>query len=297
MRLGTLFALVMVAFGVGFAIDQFALERPPRTFGLAASGVLAQHGDYDLYGADSEWHDSSYSYFQGREPLYSEQYYYGPYELAPSPHYNYDYEPGYLEPNVVYVRPDPWYVHTFPGIGRVAQHIIPGQMNRVLVTAPALSLAPQPSCWIAANPMQVSYGGTSVLSWSSFNASRAMLTNIGSVPSTGSYTLRNLTTTQMYTLQVSGAGGSNVCYTRVTVAAPKPSPSCVISVFPSAIARGSSAALSWGSFNAAVATLGGVGVVPLQGGITVSPLYSTDYTLIVSSGEQSKTCTTQLTVQ
>ena len=335
----TLSILVVAAFGVGFVLDQYSLEHgnvAARTALLAASGVLAQNDAYygsdnTYYGSDnnyysqdfysspqdttynsypdqytetpqpsrSSYYDSSYnSYYDNSYQPYNSYNSYNSYD----PYYNsYYYPTSYYD--TIYMTPSPWYVQTFPGIGRLAQYIIPGQINPtpVHVTAPSPAprpvANPQPSCWISADPTQVVNGGTSVLSWSSFNATRATLSDLGDVSVTGERTLHGLTATQTYTLQIFGAGGSNICYTRVNVAAIGPTPSCVISVFPSTISRGSSASLSWGSMNASVATLGGVGSVELQGGRSVFPAYSSDYTLTVSSSGKQSSCTTHLTVQ
>lgn len=292
--------LAVVAFGVGFAIDQVALEghiAPAITAKVVPAAMLAQAGTW--YNEDG----SISAYQTPYEPAssYNGYGYYGYYESGYQSYYQ-SYYQGYYEPyyGTVYVTPTPWYVTAFPGIGQMAQQIIPGQSNPIRVTAPTPTPVknPQPTCWISANPTQVTAGGSSALSWSSFNATRATLSDVGDVALTGSQTVRNISSTQNFTLQVSGAGGSNICYTRVNVTDAGPPPSCVISVFPSAISRGQSASLSWGSLNATVATLGGVGVVELQGGRSVFPAYSSDYSLTVgdASGRQN-TCTAHLTVQ
>jgi len=211
---------------------------------------------------------------------------------------------GYPMEGVVYeevIYEEPWYVDAFPGVGSMFQQIIPGQQNYVVVQPiqqPQRVIYPQPSCWISAQPTSVQYGGSSVLQWSSFNASHASLTDFGTVLTAGTHTVQNITSERVYVLNVSGQGGSGSCYTRITVQAPVSlTPSCIISANPSVIARGEGANLAWGSNNASGATLSGVGAVPPSGGTHIAPSQSTTYTLAVfNSSGRSNSCATQVTV-
>ena len=190
----------------------------------------------------------------------------------------------------------PWYVKAFPGIGSMLQQIIPGQQApapRPSQPVPQRPTYPQPSCWVSAQPTLVASGGSSVVSWSSFNATRAALTGFGEVSVTGSRTIPNITSTRTLTLSVAGQGGNGSCYARITVPPPVSGPpSCIISANPDGIDRGESASLAWGSQYASSANLSGVGTVPTQGGISVSPIQTPTYTLTVggSSGRSNK-CT------
>lgn len=184
------------------------------------------------------------------------------------------------EPQRTQNSQSPWYVNAFPGIGQVVQQIIPGQHKPAPrpIVAPRPQY-PQPSCWISASPMSVEYGGSSTLSWSSFNATRASLTDFGNVSLSSSRLLHNIRSDRTYQITVSGAGGSGSCYTRITVRAQSATPSCVISAYPSSIHVGQSTNLAWGTANASSAYLSGVGSVGLQGGMYVTPNKTTTYTL------------------
>src|SRR3990167_7015170 len=193
----------------------------------------------------------------------------------------------------------PWYVKAFPGIGSMLQQILPGQQAPAPRPPPPVQQRPtypQPSCWVSAQPSLVASGGSSVISWASFNATRASLTGFGEVSVAGSRTVPNITSTRTFTLSVAGQGGNGSCYTRVTVQPPVSGPpSCIISVNPDVISRGESANLAWGSQNASSATLSGTGPVPTQGGVSVSPIQTTTYTLTVGgSSGQSSSCTVRL---
>lgn len=175
---------------------------------------------------------------------------------------------------------NPWYVNAFPGIGQMVQQIIPGQnMPAPRPAPPPRPAYPQPSCWISASPMSVEYGGSSTLSWSSFNATRASLTDFGNVSLSSSRLLQNIRSDRTYQITVSGAGGSGSCYTRITVRPQSATPSCIISAYPSSIHVGQSTNLAWGTANASSAYLSQIGNVALQGGMYVAPNKTTTYTL------------------
>ncbi len=206
----------------------------------------------------------------------------------------------------------PWYVSALPGIGRMIQQMIPGQQTSAPIiqsipqpvvrpTQPARPTYPQPACWISAQPTVVARGGSSTLTWSSFNASSASLgngTTNGKVQTSDSHVVQNIQNDTTYVLSVAGPGGSSSCYTRITVQQVSGPPSCIISANPDTITRGQTANIAWGTQNALSANLNGAGTVPLQGGLSVGPSQSTTYSLTVTgSNNQTKTCAVQLTVR
>ena len=199
---------------------------------------------------------------------------------------------------------DPWYVQTFPGFGKVAQQIIPGQNIQPIVpiVRPAPSPAPppvypQPSCWISAEPSTVAYGGSSTLQWASSNATQASLSDVGRVPLVGTRTVPNLTGVRIVSLSVSGQGGSGSCYARILVRPPEyATPTCIISAHPDSIRRGETTSLAWGSNNASSALLSGVGAVAVNGGMYIAPQQSATYTLTVYGSGRSNSCATQVGV-
>ena len=243
---------------------------------------------------------SPYEWYTAEEPFYVAD---GTGELfydVEEPFYDYAIEESYFVDEVrdpyaygdVVVYDEPWYVDAFPGIGKMAQQIIPGvrQTSMALIQAaasapprqPPPAVYPQPSCWVSAQPMTVSSGGSSVLRWGTFNASRASFNDIGAVPTDGSRTVSSITSDRTFVLSVLGQGGSGSCYARVSVDRGNSAlPSCVISAHPTTISRGQSASLAWVSSNAQSATLSGVGAVSTTGGTFVNPQSSTTYTLTV----------------
>ena len=262
-------------------------------------------------------------YMEERDPVYViddiEEPFYGyeieePFYDIEGPYYMDEVRDPYAYGDVV-VYEEPWYVEAFPGIGKMAQQIIPGaQQTSMVIMQPAASVRapapvpapqqpprpiyPQPSCWVSAQPVTVPYGGSSVLQWGTFNASRASFNDVGAVPTYGSRTVSSVSSDRTFMLTVVGQGGSGSCYTRVSVDRGNSAlPSCVISAHPRAISRGQSASLAWVSSNAQSATLSGIGAVSTTGGTFVSPQTSTTYTLTVrDSLGRTGTCAAQISV-
>ncbi|MBI2612835.1 hypothetical protein HYW59_03460 [Candidatus Kaiserbacteria bacterium] len=311
--------LMLVGLTLGYlSLDTSATEE--RQLTASGSGALAYWEDCEYYGdcvyeydgdpwyvfpedqdmpppPPDEW------YWEEQEPIYivdEPELFYAD-EWGDPRVYDYWWTEEYWIEEPVYITERPWYVSSFPGFGSMFQQIIPGQTHPTPVRAPApppsRPVYPQPSCWISAQPTSVEYGKSSTLQWSSFNASRASLTDFGNVPLSGSRVAQNITNDRVYQLSVSGQGGSGSCYTRITVRAPSGGPSCVISAYPSTISSGQSSSLAWGSESASSAYLSGVGTVAVQGGTYVAPQQTTTYTLTVFGSQgSSNTCTAQIGV-
>ncbi len=110
-----------------------------------------------------------------------------------------------------------------------------------------------PSVNLTANPMSVSYGGSSVLSWNSTNATSCVATGAwsGVKPTSGTSNTGALTSTKTYTLTCSGAGGSASDYVTVSVGnQPQQNPTVNLSANPTSVQSGGSSTLSWSSTNA-----------------------------------------------
>ena len=163
------------------------------------------------------------------------------------------------------------------------------------------SVAPQriaPTCSITLSDSSIAYGGSSVLSWSSSNATAASLNGFGSVPLSGTRALSNQTVSRTYGITVTGAGGTGACYTTLSVGAQPPGPTCQISANPSSIRRGETVNLEWRAQNATEAALSGIGGVPLQSGRVVAPTADVTYTLALrGTGGRTGSCTVSVDVR
>ncbi len=173
---------------------------------------------------------------------------------------------------------------------------------------------PVPTCTITASPTSVSYGQYTTISWSSYNASSANITNIGAVSTSGTRSVMpNGTVT--YTMTVFGQGGSNSCSTTVYTQTQPPyyppvpptyppynPPTtnlyCTLTANPTTIRNGQSALLSWTSYGAVSASLNdGLGPVRTSGSLSVRPEGSRYYTLTVRDHTgRVQTCSSNLTV-
>ncbi len=153
-----------------------------------------------------------------------------------------------------------------------------------------------PSCTISANPTSIQNGQSSVVSWTSNNATSASLTGFGAV-STGGSVQVSPTQTTTYTLTVTGPGGTANCNTTVVVTqAPQP-PTCTLSASPSSITTGGASTLNWGTTNATSVTIDqGVGSVGTFGSRTVAPAQTTNYTLTATGAGGTVRCYTSVTV-
>ena len=156
-----------------------------------------------------------------------------------------------------------------------------------------------PSCVLSASPTSINQGGSSVLSWSSTNATSAFLSPPGnSVALSGSQTVYPAGTTTYVLTVTDSQGRSAVCQTTVVVNPITPqAPSCTLSANPMVISPGQSSTLSWSSTNAVSAFLSSIGAVAPYGSLSVNPTISTTYTLTVtSSSGQTAICQTAISV-
>jgi RHS repeat-associated protein len=181
-----------------------------------------------------------------------------------------------------------------PGVGSVAADgsiaLSPAQTTTYTFTATGPGgtatasttvtvIHPAPSASISADQTSIMAGETALLSWSSSHADSAVIDNgIGAVSVNGSTTVSPAATTS-YTIRVAGPGGTAT--DSVTVNVNNPSP-VSISAAPTTIEQGGSSTLSWTSANGRSAHIdNGIGVVPVNGSITIYPDHTTTYTISV----------------
>jgi hypothetical protein len=159
--------------------------------------------------------------------------------------------------------------------------------------------APLPTCTLTANPTSIVNGGSSVLSWTTTNASSTSINQgIGAV--TGTSLAVSPATTTTYTMTVTNPNGSATCtrVIRVTPVVPT-APRCDnFDAAPLTINRGQSSVLTWTTTNATAAMINnGVGAVAVDGTTTVSPLETTTYTLsLTGANNESASCARTVTV-
>lgn len=155
---------------------------------------------------------------------------------------------------------------------------VKGSGGTVSANATVTVLPPLPTVIFSASPETIHPDETSTLSWSSTNATSASIDNgIGSVPVNGSIAV-NPSTTTIYTITLSGSGGTATAVCTVTVQPYLPQAS--LNVSSAHALPGEAIRLYWNSENADSCSIdNGVGAVSLNGSTTVSPAQTTTYTL------------------
>ena len=112
-------------------------------------------------------------------------------------------------------------------------------------------------------PITINYNTSATLSWISTNSTSctALIGWSGARPTSGSESTGNLTTSRVYTISCTGAGGSAADTVTVNVNQPTPAPTVDIkangSDWPSPISYNTSATLSWTSSNATACNASG----------------------------------------
>ncbi|MBP9714947.1 MAG: DUF11 domain-containing protein [Candidatus Pacebacteria bacterium] len=120
---------------------------------------------------------------------------------------------------------------------------------------------PNPTVNLTANPMSIAYNGTSMLSWSSTNATSCNATGgsngwSGPKNTSGTFYTGNLTSDKTYNITCTGNGGSAVDSVTVNVGSepynppPTPNPTVNLTANPMSIAYNGTSMLSWSSTNA-----------------------------------------------
>lgn len=154
----------------------------------------------------------------------------------------------------------------------------------------AVPLPPQTG--ISAEPESIRPEESSILSWTSTEANSATIDQgIGSVPVNGTITV-SPSETITYTITATGPYGTATDSATLNVI---PVPTVVISAAPETISSGESSTLTWSSNHADSAMIDqGIGSVPVNGTINVSPTETTSYTITVTG--PSGTATAAVTV-
>ena len=158
-----------------------------------------------------------------------------------------------------------------------------------------------PVCTLIAGPTSIQVGGTSVLTWTTANATSFTLNNaIGAVTpvSAGTHSVSPSTTTT-YTGIATGPGGSVSCAATVTVTTTPPVPVCLLTASPTAINSGDAVTLSYSGTNISTVVIdNGVGTTTSTSGTaTVHPTSNTTYTgTFTATNGQILTCTAGVTI-
>ena len=140
---------------------------------------------------------------------------------------------------------------------------------------------PVPTCTFTVDPLSITLGSTSTLSWQTTNADSVSIDhNVGSVPLNGSIQVVPTETTT-YLLTASGPGGTITAEASVTVTYLPPA--VELSANPQSVVPGQSSILSWNSEYAESCVIEpDIGVVGLNGTMSVSPSVTTQYSIVAT---------------
>jgi hypothetical protein len=154
---------------------------------------------------------------------------------------------------------------------------------------------PAPSVTISSEPASIDPGGSTTLSWSSTEADTATIDNgIGSVNTSGSVSVTPTVTT-VYTITVTGKGGTATATATVIVV--HPNPTVTITANPQSILPGQSSTLTWETTNATTAVIDQeIGVVAVNGSLTVTPALATTYTITATGPAGSVAASVTVTI-
>ncbi|HRW80958.1 MAG TPA: PKD domain-containing protein [Desulfomonilia bacterium] len=171
----------------------------------------------------------------------------------------------------------------------VAIEVLPGTQ----VDEGDVVVRPPPTVHLTADPPTVEQGQVSIVSWTTDHATAAHLDNgIGEVAVLGTMEVSPSQTTT-YTMVVEGEGGW--ASARVTVQVPV-KPQVIMAVYPVTAEAGEECTLTWSSKSARELSIdNGIGAVPLNGFVEVTPDKTTTYT-IVAVDDSGRASTGQVTV-
>jgi hypothetical protein len=160
---------------------------------------------------------------------------------------------------------------------------------------------------LSANPQNIDRGESSQLTWTSRHATKCIAS--GSSEFSGQVALNgnkvvNPNNTTTYTIVCSNSAGSDQDSATVFVRIPEPQPNkptVTLVANPSVIDRGESSVLTWNSTNADTCVASGSsqfnGNVSVDGNRTVSPIVTTDYTIVCSNSAGSASDHARVTVR
>jgi|GEM_PF-3072145 len=158
-----------------------------------------------------------------------------------------------------------------------------------------VTVVPAPTVSFSAFPSTITPGQSSQLTWSTSGASSVSIDNgLGAQPLSGS---TNISPTQSttYTLTATGTGGTT---TRQVTVAVGSTPTVTLTATPTTINVGGTSKLTWASTNAVTASIDhGIGTVPANGTINVSPSTTTTYIITVSGPSGQGSAQATVTVQ
>jgi hypothetical protein len=157
---------------------------------------------------------------------------------------------------------------------------------------------PIPTVTLTASPTSITAGRSSILTWSSTNATACSGSGgwSGTLATKGARSVAP-SANATYTLTCTRAGGSNTASATVTVTTAS-TPTVTLTATPTSITAGQSSTLTWSSTNATSCSASGSwsGKQTVSGSLTLSPTANSTYTLTCAGAGRSASASANITV-
>jgi len=152
-----------------------------------------------------------------------------------------------------------------------------------------------PSIVLTAQPMSISSGSSTTLSWTTTNATSVNIPGVGTFRAKGSVKVTPSATTT-YTATASGPGGTAKASINISVSSQHPAPTINLTAQPSTVSSGGSAVLSWTTTNATSVTIANSGTFGATGSAMVKPTVTTTYSASASGPGGTASASATITV-
>jgi len=150
----------------------------------------------------------------------------------------------------------------------------------------------KPTISFSAQPASIAPGASTILNWTTTNATAVSIAGLGNYGANGSVTVSpNATIT--YSATATGPGGTVASSATVTVV---PTPTISFNAQPNTIDSGATVTLSWTTANASSVDIPGVGSFSANGSTQVNPSNTTTYTATAQGTAGSAKASTTVTV-
>ncbi|MEK7538952.1 MAG: peptidoglycan-binding protein [Patescibacteria group bacterium] len=172
-----------------------------------------------------------------------------------------------------------------------------GSVNQSVIITVTAVVPSAPTATITATPTSVTSGGSTVIAWSSTNATSCTATGgtngwSGTKGISGTQTFSNLSANTTYTMTCTGSGGTTAPQSTTVVVTAPATPTVTLTANTTSVTSGGTAILTWTSTNASTCTASGAwsGNKTLSGTQTLSNLTTTGtYTMTCGTATQSLT--------
>ena len=154
----------------------------------------------------------------------------------------------------------------------------------------------KPTVAFSAQPSNIAAGASTILNWTTDNATSVSIAGVGTFAANGSVKVTP-SSTATYTATATGPAGTAATTTTVTVtSAQNPPPTISFNAQPNSIPSGSSAVLSWTTSNATSVSIAGVGNFAANGSVKVTPTSTATYTATATGPGGTAVSTTTVAV-